>query len=134
MGKLIGQVARFGVSGAINTLVYVGCGKALLEAGAGHAITGAVALLAASATGYGLHKLFSFRSRSDGRSQAVKYAMLVCANTILSSAALPALAKQLGLSDTAALLSLSLVLPFSNFLAMRLWVFKPRSTRTAVTA
>lgn len=130
----MGQIARFGVSGAINTLVYIGCGKLLLAVGAGHALTGAIALLMASATGYVLHRLFSFKSKNEGSPEAARFAILVMANTLLSSAALPALARQAGLSDTAALMSVSLVLPVTNFLAMKLWIFRPRNKRRAAMA
>jgi len=126
VGSLLGQVARFGVSGVINTLVYIGCGKALLSAGIGHATTGAVALLVASATGYGLHRIFSFRSKNERAGEAIRFGVLVLANATLSSAALPALAKKVGLPDTVALMSVSLILPVTNFVAMKFWIFRSR--------
>lgn len=130
--ELVGQVARFGISGGLNTLVYIGCGKGLLAMGLGHAVTGALALLMASATGYVLHRIFSFRSRNAGGGEAARFAVLVGFNTIISSFTLPLLAKTAGLPDTAALMSISLILPFSNFIAMRLWIFRPRGS--SVTA
>lgn len=125
---LVAQLTRFGVSGVINTIVYIGTGKALLAAGVGHAATGALALLVASATGYVLHKLFSFRSKNEPAGEAARFGLLVLLNATLSSAALPALARQVGMSDTLALMTVSLILPVTNFLAMKFWIFKSRQT------
>lgn len=125
VGPFLGQVARFGVSGAIYTLVYIGCGKALLSSGLSLAATGALALLVASATGYALHRMFSFRSRNEAPGEAARFGLLVLANATLSSAALPALAKKVGLPDTLALMSVSLILPVTNFVAMKWWILRP---------
>lgn len=69
--------------------------------------------------------MFSFRSRNEAPGEAARFGLLVLANATLSSAALPALAKKVGLPDTLALMSVSLILPVTNFVAMKWWIFRP---------
>lgn len=118
---------RFGVSGGINTSVYVVSGKLLIDAGVGHAATGCLALLMASLSGYLLHRHFSFRSENDAQGDIVRFGTLVALNSSFSSLALPWLVKVGGLPDVLALCAVSVVLPLTNYLAMRTWVFSRKA-------
>jgi len=130
-GEIAAELVRFGVSGVLNAAVYIASGKAMLMAGVPQAVAGAIALLLCSAVGYGLHRLFSFRSRNKPMAEAGRYAVLVGFNTLVSSLGLPVLIGALGVPETAALVTLAVVLPFSNFVVMKAWIFRQRMTAQA---
>lgn len=125
-GEMAAELMRFGVSGVLNAAVYIGSGKAMLMAGVPQAVAGAIALLLCSAVGYGLHRLYSFRSRNKAIAEAGRYAVMVGFNTVVSSLGLPVLIGALGVPETAALVTLAVVLPFSNLVLMKAWVFRQR--------
>lgn len=126
-GVIAAELARFGVSGLLNAAVYIASGQAMLMAGVPQAVAGAIALLLCSAVGYGLHRLYSFRSRNKALAEAGRYAVLVGINTVISSVGLPILIEVMRVSETAALVTMAVVLPFTNFLVMKAWIFKQRT-------
>lgn len=130
-GEIAAELVRFGVSGVLNAAVYIASGKAMLLAGVPQAVAGAMALLLCSAVGYGLHRLYSFRSSNKALAEAGRYAVLVGINTMLSSVGLPILIEVMGMPETAALVTLAMVLPFTNFVAMKAWIFKQRMSAKA---
>lgn len=123
-GEIAAELARFGVSGVMNAAVYIASGKAMLMAGVPQAVAGAIALLLCSAVGYGLHRLYSFRSRNKALSEAGRYAVLVGVNTVVSSVGLPILIEVMRVPETAALVTMAMILPVTNYVVMKAWIFK----------
>lgn len=121
------QLVAFAVNGALVSISYIAIGHALLWAGVPHGTTGAVALVAAAALGFVLHRTRTFRSANKATSDGLRYALMTGANTILSAASMH-LATVAKVPDTVALVVVAAVLPVTNFLAMRVWVFRRRGT------
>lgn len=119
------QLVAFAFNGALVSLSYVAIGHALLWSGVSHGTTGAVALVAAAAIGFLLHRTRTFRSANNVSSDGVRYVVMTLANTLLSAASMQ-LAVIAKISDTVALVLVAAALPVTNFLAMRLWVFRSR--------
>ena len=124
------QLVTFAVNGALVSLSYIAIGHALLWADVSHGATGAVALVAAAAIGFVLHRTRTFRSANHVTSDGMRYAIMTAANALLSAASMH-LAIVAKVPDTVALVLVAAALPVTNFLAMRLWVFRRRpSTST----
>lgn len=125
------QLVRYGISGSINTVVYVLSGKAMMLAGLNPHATGALALALAMCTGFLLHRAFSFRSNNGAGHDAKRFLCLGAVNASISTFGLPALMETGQLSPLMSLLLLGCLLPLTNFVAMKFWVF---SDRKAVAA
>ena len=120
------QLVRFGISGSINTVVYVLSGKAMILAGLNPHATGALALVLAMCTGFLLHRGFSFRSSNVARHDAKRFLCLGAVNASISTFGLPALMAGGKLSPLMSLVLLGCLLPLTNFVAMKFWVFSER--------
>lgn len=120
------QLVRFAVNGAWVSLIYIAIGHALLWAGVSHGATGAAALIAAATIGFVLHRTRTFCSGNNVAADGMRYAIMTAANSLLSAASMQ-LAIVAEVPDTVALVLVAAALPVTNFLAMRLWVFRRRA-------
>lgn len=120
------QLVTFALNGALVSLSYIAIGHALLWSGLPNGATGAVALLAAAAIGFVLHRTRTFRSANKVTSDGLRYAIMTGANAMLSAASMH-VAIAAKVPDTVALVLVAAALPVTNFLAMRLWVFRRRA-------
>jgi len=127
------QLVRYGISGSINTVVYVISGKAMIHAGLNLHATGALALALAMCTGFLLHRAFSFRSSNVAGHDAKRFLCLGAVNASISTFGLPALMAGGQLSPLMSLLVLGCLLPLTNFVAMKFWVFSKRNTQSRGT-
>jgi putative flippase GtrA len=121
------QLVRYGISGSINTVVYVASGKAMILSGMNAHATGALALALAMCAGFLLHRAFSFRSSNVAGHDARRFLCLGAVNASISTFGLPALMSTGQISPLMSLLLLGCLLPLTNFVAMKFWVFSERA-------
>lgn len=120
------QLVTFAVNGVLVSLSYIGIGHALLWAGVPHGATGAAALVAAAAIGFLLHRARTFNSANTMAADGMRYAIMTIANALFSAASMH-LATTAQVPDTVALTLVAAALPVTNYLAMRMWVFRQRT-------
>lgn len=90
----------------------------------------AIAFLVSFAVTYVLQRVFTFRSRTGVTSSAVKYTLLVIANTFAVTAIVTA-ASAIGLPWLSAKVVAVIAMTIWNYFAYRYWVFAPGSSSSS---
>ena len=124
------RLVRFGLTGVVATLTYAGVSFLLVEAGLTGAVTAAVVAYLASATvSYFGHLHFSFRVEPDHRKFLWRFAVTSAITFPMTIIVTYMITKVLGDSYRLAVAIVMILIPTTNYLCNRFWVFLPASTK-----
>ena len=123
MRESLGRLMRFGVVGAISTLIYFGIYSGLIVADAPLAVAAVAAFVVSAANGYWLHHHWTFATRAPTTSNFARWLGLQACVLGTNIAALSLLVHAGGLDRIAAQAILLPVIPAMTFLLSRRFVF-----------
>jgi putative flippase GtrA len=127
----VGRVLRFGVVGIAATLVYIAAAMFADEWLGFTAVAGAIVGQAAStAVSYFGHLHYSFRVKSDHRVFLWRFVLIALLALALNIGVSWALTDVFGISHRIAIAVLAVLIPITNYLCNRFWVFLPGSRQT----
>jgi len=125
----IGQIGRYGLVGGVAALVYSSSVVILMEwVRLGSALlAGALGFVIAMTVSYLGHSLFTFRRTLPIR-DTLKFALVSTTSFLVSLAGMHVVVNILSWSYLVGILWTWIVVPLTNYLALRTWVFgKPQS-------
>jgi putative flippase GtrA len=132
----IWQLSRFGLAGALNTLVGLSIITALdLGLHLPPSVANAVGFAAGMVCGFVLNRNFVFRSQAKAQSLGPKYLLTVATGFVLNQLALHAVLRALGSGHTQhmiAQVSGMGVYTVTTFLICRFWVFREPAAAPAI--
>ena len=122
---MLGQLARFVVTGALVTALGVGVYALAALVLAWHPqLANVLAYLAAMATGYVMHSRWSFRDHGTRtRSTSIKFVLVSLLSLGLNSSWIAIMTGPMGLSPAWPILPMLFVTPAVTFVLNRQWVF-----------
>jgi putative flippase GtrA len=126
----IGQIARYGLVGGVAALVYSSSVVILMEwVKLGSALlAGALGFVIAMIVSYLGHSLFTFR-RILPIWDTLKFALVTTTSFLVSLAGMHVVVNILSWSYLVGILWTWIVVPVTNYLALRTWVFGKRQSR-----
>lgn len=126
-----GQIVRYVVVGVVSLAVDLGVLWALHGLfGVWLPLAAAISFLSSFVVNFGLNQRWTFSATAGSTpAQLVRYTILVAANTLVTSAAVTAITAT-GLDYLFAKLIVVAVLTVTNFVLMRVWVFRDRHQPT----
>ena len=131
----LGRIVRFGFVGVAATVVYTGTSVAGIE------VFG-LPPVAASVLGQGVatfvsyfgHVLFSFRVEPSHRLYLMRFLLISVLTFALNIVVTWLIADVLGISPRIAIAVVTVLIPITNYLANRFWVFLPGLRRAAASS
>jgi putative flippase GtrA len=117
------KLGRFGVVGAISTLLYLGASElAVRWFGLPVEVANTLSIFLSGAWGYVGHYYVTFRADTAHGTGLARFLLLFVLGYVVSSA-IVFLNQRLGLPPESGTITASIVLPVMNFILMQLWVF-----------
>jgi len=126
MAAEIGRIFRFGIVGVVATLVYAGVTALVVETGVGHPIVATVVgQLAAGFVSYFGHLRFSFAVNPDHQVFAWRFLVIAVITFAMNVGVTFLLTAIFGISYRISILVVTVLIPITNYLCNRFWVFHP---------
>lgn len=117
------SLERFLLVGSAAAMCYCAACWALVAFGLRKDLAGSLAYLASMPLSFLMHRRFSFSSRNPAAHDGVRFIAMSAASTWLAGSGLVIAETTLGLSLTASITLMCMVIPLFNYASMRLWVF-----------
>lgn len=136
MSESVGQLARFGLAGLVNTAVGFTVVVVLDPVlGLPPALANALGYLVGIAVGFVLNRGFVFRSQGAARTTGVRYVVAAAAAFLLNQAVLRGMGQLLGAGSARRLLAQAAAMAVYSaalFVLCRFWVFRAAGGSTRV--
>jgi putative flippase GtrA len=131
----LGRIIRFGFVGIAATVVYTGTSLAGIEVfGLPPVAASVLGQVVSTFVSYFGHAIFSFRVEPSHRLYLIRF-LLICVLTFALNVIVTWLiADVLGLSPRIAIAVVTVLIPITNYLANRFWVFLPGLRRAAANS
>jgi putative flippase GtrA len=123
------QLFRFAVVGASVALIYVLAYVALLSLGMVQPLANAIAFLVAIAVQYIGQASFTFGKRINDRAQLIRFFCMTGLGFLMAAFITGMIGPMLGVSNLAAAVAVTIILPVQNYIIMTVWVFA-QATKT----
>lgn len=121
----IRQLARYGIVGGLLTIVYLGVALFLSRRlGLSASIASPLSFVLCLPLVYVGQAVFVFRAPRGSHAQMVRFLITVSTGFIVSASVAPTLGNWFALPERASFLAVSILVPVSNFLIFRFWVFR----------
>lgn len=123
-GSLLAKGMRFGIVGATSGFVFA-CTTFLLisEGRVDERLSSIIGYIVSMPVNFFANRSFSFRSKGNLRSDAIRYTVLQVVNMAVSAGAMQAATNTLGLHYLFGIVGAIVLVPLTNFLLMEIWVF-----------
>jgi putative flippase GtrA len=126
LAREFGRLVRFGITGVMATVVYAAVTIILVERCGVRAIAAAIiGYLAASGVSYFGHLHFSFSVEPDHRTYFWRFLIASSLSFVLNVAITWIVTGVLGYSERISVIIASILIPTTNYLCNRFWVFLP---------
>jgi putative flippase GtrA len=121
------ELIRFGMVGALSTLVYLGFYAAVIGVGGGFVLAALTAFALSATTGFILHHRFTFRVAAPTANGMIRWLLLQGTVVGVNIALLALLVHGADLNRIVAQVVLLPIIPLLTFVASRQLVFGPRA-------
>ena len=117
------QIIRFAIVGVLVALVYVGSYLAFIALGAAQPVANTLAFILAVTLQYVGQACFTFGNRLNDRGQILRFIIMIGVGFVSATLITGSMATGLELSNFAAAVTVTIILPIQNYFLMTIWVF-----------
>lgn len=126
--SIVARAGRFGLVGVANGLVYAGVTALFVHGLAVAPVPASIAGYCSSVPfGFVGHRRFSFRSHGHWTNEATRFGATQAMNIAVTAITMHASTVWLGRSYVLGMVAAVVLVPFSNFACLHLWVFRIRA-------
>jgi putative flippase GtrA len=121
-----GRIVRFGIVGVCATFVYIGCSIAAVKLLPSSVVLASIfGQCMSTAISYVGHSKYSFQVETDHGTFLWRFSIISAITFLMNGAATWMLAVVIGLSHTLSFLIVTVLIPVTNYVCNRFWVFLP---------